>query len=103
MYTQVTFGLFLERVLDEIRQDFGIEFDEYPNTAVHWLEGQWLYSMDGFSVEIFQWLSHEKRTIKGWHWRDDRDAFEARFASEFRGAIQELSAKKESVRLDTAL
>ena len=89
MYTQVTFGLFLERVLDEIRQDFGIEFDEYPNTAVHWLEGQW--------------LSHEKRTIKGWHWRDDRDAFEARFASEFRGAIQELSAKKESVRLDAAL
>jgi len=56
MYTQVSFGQFLERLFSQAKAERGIEFDEYPNPAVSSSDGDWLYEIDnGFRVRIFRW------------------------------------------------
>jgi hypothetical protein len=99
MYTQVTFGHFLERVFANAKASHGIEFDQYPNTAVAWEKGDWLYEItNGFSVRVFRWLSEPKLELAGPDFanaRETHEAFEARFEREFFKAIAELNVELE--------
>lgn len=53
MYTQVSFGDFLARILENIKSEREIEFDEYPNSGVQWSDGDWLYEIrKDFSVRV---------------------------------------------------
>ncbi len=98
MYTQVTFGQFLERLFAQAKAERGIEFDEYPNMAMGWRDGDWLYQMvNGFNVRIFRWPPHENReeTIVGPDWdnlSETREEFEARFEKDFLQAVEHLSS-----------
>jgi hypothetical protein len=95
MYTEVTFGLFLERLFAQVKSAHGIEFGQYPNTAIKWSDGDWLYEMDGFSVRLFRWPPRPKREIlvEGWVGTQEmREQFEARFEHDFFRAIATLKA-----------
>jgi len=95
MYTQVTFGEFLVRILNNIKRERGIEFDEYPKVPVQWSEGDWLYEVrKDFSVRVFRWLRRDEVLIEG-PYRDipsaeNHEEFEARFAAEFDSAVDQL-------------
>jgi len=71
MYTQVSFGQFLERLFSQAKAERGIEFDEHPNIAVSRRKGDWLDQIDNrFGVRVFRWPDHEKREqkVKGPDW-----------------------------------
>jgi hypothetical protein len=95
MYTQVTFGDFLTRILEKVKRERGIEFDRYPNIAVHWDEGDWLYQIcNDFSVRVFRWLRADKILIEGPYHDipplETQEDFEARFEVEFNAAVDQL-------------
>ena len=96
MYTQVTFGLFLERLFAKAKTDDGIEFHEYPNIAISWEDGDWLYQIVGaFCVRISRWPSHREREvlINGPDWdnlEETRQEFEARFEIDLLQALADL-------------
>jgi hypothetical protein len=98
MYTQVSFGQFLERLFSRAKAERGIEFDEYPNLALNSREGDWLYEIDNrFGVRIFRWPSYENREEKvdGPDWdnlQETREEFEARFEKDFMKAVDHLSS-----------
>lgn len=102
MYTEVAFAQFLESVLQEIRGEFGIEFDQYPN-VLNWPDGQWIYEIvGGFNVKVFRWPTHKWKaiTVSGPDWDHpanlDREIFEPRFMDDFRSAVMELSSKQHT-------
>jgi hypothetical protein len=98
MYTQVSFGQFLERLFSQAKAERGIEFDEYPNLAVSRRDGDWLYQIDNrFGVRIFRWPDHQNREqkVKGPDWdnlRETREEFEVRFENDFRQAVNHLGS-----------
>lgn len=94
MYTQVNFANFLERVLAEVKAERGIEFGDYPNPAMDWPKGHWLYDIEnGFSVRLFRWSVPGEVLVKGPDWdntAEKREDFETRFGRDFRTAIDVL-------------
>jgi hypothetical protein len=95
MYTQVTFGLFLETLLARLKGEQGIEFgDEYPNPAIPRYQGDWLYEIvGGFSVRVFRWGLDREVEVAGPNWNnlsETQQEFEARFTKDFFQAIAEL-------------
>jgi hypothetical protein len=95
MYTQVTFGEFLDRPLARAKAEHGIDFRAYPNPAVRWLPGDWLYEIvNSFDVRIFRWALPEcEALIAGPLWDDPsetREQFEARFEKDFSDSIKRL-------------
>lgn len=98
MYTQVSFGQFLERLFSQAKAERGIEFDEYPNIAVGREDGDWLYEIDNrFGVRIFRWAHHEnvEQKVKGPDWdnlQETREEFEVRCENDFRRAVNDLSS-----------
>jgi len=98
MYTQVSFGQFLEKLLAQAKAEHGIEFDEYPNLALRSLDGDWLYQIENnFSVRVFRWPPHKKleEKVAGPDWdnlQETREEFEARFAKDFTHVIIRLSS-----------
>jgi hypothetical protein len=95
VYTEVSFGLFLETLLEWAKREKGIEFDEYPNISIPWREGDWLYEILGdFSVRVFRWLQQgAEKKIDGPRWdnlKETREEFERRFEQDFKGAVSKL-------------
>src|SRR5205809_6365160 len=91
MYTQVTFGEFLNNVLEQT----GLEFKEYPNTAIEWNQGDWGYEiLNDMSVRIFRYAVRDREIkIDGPKWNDTRETpelFQPRFESAFKAAIASL-------------
>src|SRR5260370_34170199 len=99
MYTQVTFGQFLDTVLGDVNSESGIHFDGSPNPtmAFIWREGEWLYEINNdFSVRVFRWHQPANEVlVAGPRWGDlteTREQFEPRFREDFKAAIQTLAA-----------
>jgi hypothetical protein len=99
MYTEVTFGNFLNRVLDKARAQHGIEFSHYPNYAVQKQTGDWCYQIEnGFNVRVFRWGAGEdgSQRVAGPNWHDTTsevltpEVFEPRFETDFLQAIEKL-------------
>ncbi len=91
MYTQVTFGEFLNSVLEQS----GIEFKHYPNIAIEWNRGDWGYEiLNDMSVRVFRFAVSERQIeIEGPKWDDrkeTRESFQPRFADAFKAAIANL-------------
>ena len=91
MYTQVTFGEFLNNVLERS----GLEFEEYPNTAIQWNQGDWGYEiLNDMSVRIFRYAVRDRETkIDRLRWSDTQETpelFQPRFESAFKAAIANL-------------
>jgi hypothetical protein len=90
MYTQVTFGIFFDRVLT----GSSFDFKQYPNPALDWHEGDWGYEFQNdMSVRVFRYLSQAETTVDGPKWNDTtetRELFEPRFEAGFKAAIRTL-------------
>jgi hypothetical protein len=70
MFTQVSFGQFLEPLFKQAHSRYGIEFsDQYPNLAVYTPQavGLWGYEVvGGFSLRLFRWLTKiPEQVIRG--------------------------------------
>jgi adenylate cyclase class IV len=98
MYTQVTFGQFLEKLFSKTKAERGIEFDEYPNLAVSHRDGDWLHQIDNrLGVRVFRWPLHENKDemVKGPDWdnlQETREEFETRFENDFSQALNHLGS-----------
>lgn len=91
MYTQVTFGQFLDRLL----ANSGIEFKQYPNPWDDWRQGDWGYEIQhDMAVRIFRYSSRNaETTIPGPRWNDISETcgtFEPRFTAGFNAAVMNL-------------
>ena len=97
MYTQVAFAEFLGRLLDKVKEQRGIKFDESPNVPIHWQRGDWLYEIKSdFSIRLFRWLDHDKEEeiVAGPNWsngEETREEFERRFENDFWKALDSLA------------
>ncbi|MGH9875273.1 MAG: hypothetical protein ACRD9S_22690 [Pyrinomonadaceae bacterium] len=97
MFTEVGFGTFVRRYLDQAKERYGIEFgDKYPNPAVYTIDakGAWAYEIfGGFSVRVFRWRRCDlpEVIISGpYSAAETSEEFEARFDREFWAAIEKL-------------
>ena len=91
MYTQVSFGEFLDNVIAQS----DLEFSEYPNVAIRWQDGDWGYEiLNDMSVRIFRYGIHgDEVKLDGPKWHDveeRREAFEPRFENAFKNAVADL-------------
>ena len=90
MFTQVSFGRFLEPLFEQARSRYGIEFaDQYPIVAIYTLQavGLWGYEIVGaFSLRLFRWLTNiPEQVIRGPYEDPDESTedFRIRFEPEF--------------------
>jgi hypothetical protein len=97
MFTQVSFGQFLEPLFKQAHSRDGIEFsDQYPNLAVYTPQavGLWGYEIvGGFSLRLFRWLTNiPEQVIRGPYENPDEspEEFRIRFEREFWAAIEAL-------------
>ena len=105
MFTQVSFGQFLESLFKQAYSRYGIEFsDQYPNLAVYTPQavGLWGYEIvGGFSVRLFRWLTNiPEQVISGpYENRDESlEEFRIRFEREFWAATEALKNHPNGAR-----
>ena len=94
MYTQVTYHDLVDGILSRIGQDYDIPFERPSPAIMHRYEtGKWLYDIDGISVRVFRWGMGDpwdREGVPGYHWNDERHAFEQRLEADLRSRVQEL-------------
>jgi hypothetical protein len=88
MYTQVSFGQFLDGLIVQS----GVELKRYPNPAIDWSHEDWGYEiLSDMSVRVFRYGVYEKDTkIAGPRWDDPyetRESSEPRFECELKTAM----------------
>ena len=102
MFTQVSFGQFLESLFKQAYSRYGIEFsDQYPNLAVYTPQavGLWGYEIvGGFSVRLFRWLTNiPEQVISGPYENRDESLEEFRIRChkcDYRGTLTQVSVEE---------